>query len=378
MVRRKQSNPVPKRGGEGSENCDEQKCEDVRNGTNTTRQGLVERIWSVAKQLEECQYENGKFDANTRNSGDRKRKRRKKTANGTDEFLLELPYSVDSRPWLVGVVEGKVNQGDFDDAAKGLSQWYCSFTDGDGKEGMCLRGASRSSIGILVQGPGARDLVGLLRSGYVTLKQIEVAEDDNEAIHTVMFGVHIEEKGFRDLKSYPEDAKGKPGSRQLLQLLKWLRPEVLGSLVDNEEEKMSCDAEHLIVSWAEDTEDIELDASGLYGLIRPTGKEEAFSGALKELKPTLHGYQKRAVKWMIDRETSPESFKGCQNGTNHLLWRAVRCLRCDSPGCETEEEVFYVNEFNGTIRKEMPEIPGPPRGKLRMLFRRMNILYLGC
>lgn len=360
MVRRKQSRPVAKRRGEGSENC----VEDVSHGTNKTRQGLVDRIWSVAKQLEEGQYENGKLDSNARKGEERKRKRRKKTANGIDEFLLEIPSNVDRRPWFVGVVEGIIYQGSFDDAAKGLKQWYCSFSDEDGKECMCLRGGSSS---ILVQGPGARDLVGLLRSGYVTLRQLERVEDGDESIHAVMlFGVHVEEKGFRDLKSYPEDAKGKTGSRQLLQLLKWLRPEAVGANGNSEkteEEKKSCDAEHLIVSWAEDSEDIELDASGLYGLIRPTGKEEAFTGSLKELKPTLHGYQKRALKWMIDRENIPESFKGCQHGTNHLLWRAVCCLSCDSSGCEREEtETFYVNEFNGTIRKEMPRIPEKPRG----------------
>ena len=362
MVRRKQSHPVAKRRGE---DCGE---EDVRNGTDSTRQGLVDRIWSLAKKLEEGKLENGEWNLNTRKSEERKRKKRKKTGNEIDEFLLEIPSNVVNKPWLVGIAEGQVDQSLFDndedgDVGKGVREWRCSFTtDGGGKEGLCLRDASKSSI--LVQGPSARDLVGLLRSGYVSLSKIE-GDFEETTRGVALFGVHLEEKGFRDLKLYPEDAKGKPGSRQLLQVLKWLRPQVVetnDSSEENKDERYSCDAEHLIVSRAEDTEDIELDASGLYGLIRPTGKEKAFTGALRELKPTLHGYQKRAVQWMIDRENSSDTFKGCQNGANHLLWREVRCLRGDSPWCEAEEEIFYINAFNGVIRKEMPDIPEKPRG----------------
>ena len=94
----------------------------------------------------------------------------------------------------------------------------------------------------------------------------------------------------------------------------------------------------------DEKQDTELDASRLYELIKPTGDEEEYvdeDGMLSALRPTLLGYQKRALRWMVGRETELHYFDD-----DFGLWAKVEVL-----GGRGSESCFYVHRVSGVLAR---------------------------
>lgn len=195
----------------------------------------------------------------------------------------------------------------------------------------------------------------LLKHGLVSLGPI--IEDEHGALK---IGVCVTERAFVELRSYPEDARGSSKSRAMLEVLS-----CFGSLFkstmegdDEEEEDVLGDVgvqSPIIVSSESGLgeNDAELDAATLYQLIKPTGKEPEYKGRLPSLKPILHGYQRRVLNWMIQRENNPD----CT--AQMSLEDPVSCLRVHVSGrnekgvmihsVSVSDMTFLVNRYTGMI-----------------------------
>lgn len=59
-----------------------------------------------------------------------------------------------------------------------------------------------------------------------------------------------------------------------------------------------------VVLWKGWTGDLprNFDASSVYQLAKPSGKEEIHTAQVEGLLPELRSYQRRAISWMLDRE----------------------------------------------------------------------------
>ena len=169
-----------------------------------------------------------------------------------------------------------------------------------------------------------QDVVPLLRSNVLA-----VTVDDEVEIKSVGLGVNMV---FALDEQIPEDA------RQCLKRV------VLGLRRSDAEPA----ARHLpqIVSMDED-EDTELDASRLYELIKPTGEEPEYEdeeGRLVALRATLHGYQRRVLRWMVARETHFHCF---DDGVGP--WKKIEVLKSLS---KRAQSCFYMHTGSGEVVPE--------------------------
>ncbi|CAG9460083.1 unnamed protein product [Pedinophyceae sp. YPF-701] len=113
-------------------------------------------------------------------------------------------------------------------------------------------------------------------------------------------------------------------------------------------------------------EDEKLDAVSIFAAVRPAGDEEALPDHLhpESLRPTLRGYQRRAVAWMVKRERGIASLgdlprdglaatqreacdmlgtSGAGREREHPLWRRVECM----PG--GPHPALWVNRLTGLV-----------------------------
>lgn len=209
----------------------------------------------------------------------------------------------------------------------------------DGSGNVLLRGAGGGTYALRLEEELVGDVTLLLRSGVLGVVADGLDADNDVA--TV--GLGVTDAGFSD---------GMPrGARQCLRRV----------LLAAQRASLEC-GELSSVPWRDrdlpqivsaslgedDAQDSELDASRLYELIKPTGDEDGYvdgDGRLSVLRPTLHGYQKRALRWMVDRENTAHFFDD-QVG----LWAKVEVL--GGRGDENIESCFYVHRVSGALARQ--------------------------
>ena len=102
-------------------------------------------------------------------------------------------------------------------------------------------------------------------------------------------------------------------------------------------------------------ENPSFDAAALFDRIRPGKDMSAFQGAPPGLRPSLRGYQRRALAWMLRRERAAGEFRedtetsgslkgfdmqGAGSSVLHPLWAAVQTL---------DHQTFYINRCTGRV-----------------------------
>ena len=333
MGRKKQSKPVARR------------LEDTGGPTAQPKpKGLVESIWQAAVLDEECYIQN--------------QNKKHKTKHEPSEEGQEVKYVVQqvmNAPWLFRFLEVQsdaFSAPDHETDFKSMT-WVLQTMNGE----LELKSSCLDPVVLpVVEGQVEREpFLKSLQNGHISLGPL-IRVDDGYKL-----GVHATEHAFRQLKSYAEDARGTakscaflhviPSDRELLVQ----RNGVDGFITENAPSS-------IIVSPEEDGGDMELDASRLYELIRPTGNEEEYTKPLPVLKPTLHGYQRRVLNWMINRETksdtSTDFIPACLD--SGILWKSVRCLRVkellDGKSVIMDSgSHFYVNRYTGMLEQNSPE-----------------------
>ena len=327
------------------------------NVRNVGSKGLVAAIWEAACRdqayYEEEQRERGQCKRKRLRSGGKRVTKKAQTLGDDFQpawFAVESTASVRHSVFMLVSVsmygdEAEEHAGGAATASgiasRKTSKRKRSASASSGAGGsMCLVDAS-GNILLRVAGGGtyvlgldaalASDVVLMLRSGVVGL-----VADDLGAEGAV--GLGVADFGFSE--EMPADA------RQCLRrvLLAARResfecgdsvsgplnglPQIVSASVDGDEEP-----------------DTELDASRLYELIKPTGDEDGYvdeDGRLSGLRPTLHGYQKRALRWMVGRETTAHYFD-----EDVGLWATIEVL-----GGGGNESCFYVHRVSGALARE--------------------------
>lgn len=362
MGRRKQANPVAKR----------PVVEQPQVVEKETKKGLVAAIWDAARQDEELYIHQIEHGGNKRLKVD-------KPSSSSLVLYVEPPGAFECGTrflvGFIGVSVGGVDGNTLENMVQyGPTTWTLCSSEDDStkritgkkkqtkenkKETLVMEAEQDKRLRLTLEIVEPRILDTVLKSSHVTLGPIIQDEKGGYRI-----GVSLTEKAFQQLTSYPEDAVGTSKSRGMLQLLKELG--CVEKSGDEEASFLNGEECPMIISSDESgpLHDTELDAASLYQLIKPTGDEQEYGGKLSELKPTLHGYQKRVLHWMIGREKSP--------GVERLvLEKPVQCLvlkRGQSGGLgynvEGSDRTFYINPFNGMISHNptQREIRTPPGG----------------
>jgi len=183
------------------------------------------------------------------------------------------------------------------------------------------------------------DVVRLLRSKVLAVHVGAGMEDDR-------VGLGVTDVAFT--MDVPEAAR-----QCLKRVVLSLAQETDGDCQLDHDDDHSHDHDHRhnlpqIVSMDED-DDTELDASRLYELIKPTGEEPGYEDVVAlqpMLRPTLHGYQQRVLRWMVERETVAHFFDGEVVG----YWRRVAVL--ESADGNPSGAFFYVHQGTGELVRE--------------------------
>lgn len=337
MGRRKQSKPVAKRHVE------------VVFDDDTTNKGLVEAIWDAARE-DEALY--------LKESG---RNKRIKASRSLAPLVCRVDpcsaFEQNTTRSLVAFAGVSVgNQG-----REVLERILLESCDGSVATEWVVRtthgheygGCAEERVVMELQGGGLALLldvtrgelfVNVLKNQHISLGPLMKNEQGGLCI-----GVSVTDHAFRELTSYPEDAKGTAKSRAMVGVLSDLGcvkvKEHGGGLLPG-----GCP---MIVASDQSTgaDDTELDAARLYQLITPTGDEPEYNGPLSQLKPKLHGYQRRVLHWMIARENISQD---TQEG---LLQKPVQCLslaRNDTStvsayNIQDSKLVFWINPYTGML-----------------------------
>ena len=216
---------------------------------------------------------------------------------------------------------------------------------------------------------------------------------DVKGENKVMCVVGVSEKGMEGgSAAFAEDQRRWRHGPIFLNFLKCLMaqgdhldPEYVG--VDDEEDEIEVENAE-VVEVEESAEEVEnddvemppptfdvetppptFDASEIYGAVKPTGNELELSMDLPQLKPTLRGYQKRAVQWMINRELADG---GEETSLLHPLWRQVRCLGDDRRTSSTTR-CFYINIYNGLLSEHPFSTPPFSKGNNFIIIFLVNL-----
>ena len=368
------------------------------------KNGLVEHIMDQARILHEEQDKKRREKKRraTRNGGSKQTAKKGKQAIKEHHHTM-CPGTERMIGWVYGTYTGDIENFEMFQSWK--VQWRV--------EERCLFmfAAEDESMMVTVGAPIAEEdgfkesLFGAVKSGHVTLgpirKRLEEEGDPGRHIETgvgcmngIMVGVRLTGKAFAELKTHPEDSSAGIGGKRLLNIIKYLRPQEVAKWFSDENELDSSHSKAVITrkvqlhhaSRGDDSHDkeVELDASSLYELIKPDGTEQTYDKELRGLLPTLHGYQKRALHWMVQRETKPKSFHGVEaRQGGHMLWRPVHYMQWskenDGVG-ETDvlvecKDVFYMNVYTGSIQLTSVETPPPPRGMCLLTHLKVTLLH---
>lgn len=332
MARKKQSKPVSKR------------LENSGGPTTQTKpQGLVASIWEAAVLDEEYYIQNQK-----------KKLKTKHESSEYEQGVKCVVQQVKNVPWLFRFLDVRTDASSTPQCELDIEsiEWVLYTVNGE----LQLKTPCSDSVVLsVVEGQvEGEPFLKSLQNEHISLGPLVRVGYDYK------LGIHATEHAFQELKSYPEDARGTAKSRAFLHVIPSNREPLLGGNELDVSIPQNLPSS-IIVAPDEDSGDMELDASRLYELIRPSGNEEEYTKPLPGLKPTLHGYQRRALKWMIDRETesdtSANSIPACLD--SRILWKSVSCLSVkhlmDGKSVIFESgSHFYVNRYTGMLELDRP------------------------
>ncbi|KAI8112832.1 hypothetical protein M9434_004152 [Picochlorum sp. BPE23] len=365
MVRKKQAKPVSKKrvleGGFalGGESSPQQR-----------KKGLVDSIWEAA-QMDEQEYEKGLKKTKVvkdvaQNGGEWHECCVHESIGGDFPFLfalLEMDVGVSS---IQDVDVYGLGTGDrvwnvrLDDASSDQTTKGSLVMETDIGSNSCRLTMSQER-----QCSCSESLLRLIKSDHISLGPIMMVPGGATGCGACRLGISVTQKAFQGLSTYPGDARGKPKSHAMLDVLRGMNC-VSDTTQDGTVGEDGFRDPIIVASSNSSTEGAELDASGLFDLIKPRGDEIEYSNPIPVLKPTLHGYQKRVLHWMIQREKSPGSFCGAlSHDGEHVLWKSVPCLKiADDQRTFVKDEgaAFCVNAFTGMLRMEPMVNQVGPRG----------------
>ncbi|KAJ3682918.1 hypothetical protein LUZ60_013145 [Juncus effusus] len=186
-------------------------------------------------------------------------------------------------------------------------------------------------------------LAHLVNLKFVTLRLM--LEFDADLIKVPSFRVRVEilRSAFSACESLLETVR-QPWRKSMVNLMSWLRPEVLTSekIYGFESEfklhEMQFDGN---CRFDEKTDDAQFDVSGFYEAIKPSKEEPMLENEIAGLVPELRPYQRRAAYWMVQRENRavPKKLENDNLSTPYCV--PIAFLSGDS-------RMFY-NPFNGNI-----------------------------
>ena len=310
----------------------------IEEGSN----GLVAAIWKAACQ-DQAYYEDEQ-----RVRGEAKRKRQRgggrrvnnRPANGSPEANVTVD-SAASVALFANVRASKVDSGTNDESvgcsnrgrkrkARGQGLLSCSVDE----QGKVLVWAEEiGAYALELDKELVEDILMLLRGNVITLVA-DTLDIDGKV------GLGVTKLGFSS--DLPSDA------RQCLKRLLLIMRDIssgadspVGDVLDGV--ASGHQLPHIVSASMDEEHDTELDASRLYELIKPSGEEESYvdvDGRLSALRPTLHGYQKRVLRWMVGRETTVHYFDDDVG-----LWVKMKALGGEAQPC------FYVHMVNGALAK---------------------------
>ena len=358
MGRRKQSNPVAKRPLSHSGVEEPVVQED-------TKKSLVAAIWDAARQ-DEALY------LNTLDShGSAKRVKRVGQSSSSSSYrvcCLEPPsvFECGSRP-LVALLALTVGECGDETTLLEMSQSSAAWTLRRSDDGAPTNTEQKAETLVMESQDGqvkvSMEVSESLSHCILQYEYLSLGPIIQHGERGVCVGVRVTEKACAELTSYPEDAKGTGKSRHMLQALI-----DLGCVELMEEDEVGDgEACPMIISLDHQSDSLdgaELDAARLYQLIKPSGDEKEYQGTLSELKPTLYGYQRRVLHWMIERENATPSVEA-------ILDKPVRCLVLKHDGrqgslkynVKESDVVLYVNPYTGMLSHTGGHTEyTPPRG----------------
>ncbi|KAL8247869.1 hypothetical protein R6Q59_009085 [Mikania micrantha] len=188
-------------------------------------------------------------------------------------------------------------------------------------------------------------LVHLVDMKYLTLRPVKLLTF-SESLSSIKLRVEIQKYAFEACESLLEDARKSPWEKSMMNVMAWLRPEVMTSdarygykmpagmavgLEPNEESVVSMKR-------------ARFDVSGFYEAIKPSKDNLMLSDDMPDLLPVLRPYQRRAAFWMVQREKGALGhLEGSQPSEQFV-----------SPLCTPVDLVdscskIYYNSFRGSV-----------------------------
>ncbi|KAF5771200.1 putative DNA helicase chromatin regulator PHD family [Helianthus annuus] len=192
---------------------------------------------------------------------------------------------------------------------------------------------------------GVSGLVHLVDMKYLTLRPVTGLTFSSSS-PSIKLRVEIQKYTFEACESLIEDARRSPWQKSMMNVMAWLRPEVMTSEA-RYGYKMPAD---MAVGLEPNEESVasrkraRFDVSGFYEAIKPSKDKPMLTDDLPDLLPELRPYQRRAAFWMVQREKRAlEYLAGSQPSQQSV-----------SPLCTPVDLVdsfskIYYNSFRGSV-----------------------------
>lgn len=198
-------------------------------------------------------------------------------------------------------------------------------------------------------------------------------------------------KILKEVVDHPEDERKRLHWIRMLHILRWLRPEtgldpdseipvdcpdeIVNSPLCSPRKNLSIDFStntHLLENQGVKSKEV-FDPAELYKAVKPSRGEPEWSKNLPQLKPSLRGYQRRALHWMLGREGVLEVNQIEKADVFvksslplHPLWREVPCLDLNNSvqcrNSSSSSESFFINPWSGAISLRHFPAPLMPSG----------------
>jgi hypothetical protein len=254
----------------------------------------------------------------------------------------------------------------------------------DGEATIAIQAGSSTHNLALPSSQLTKDLMNL----WIEKKWIRLAPPQQEQPQQAV-SVFLTPEAFISAPTHPEDQRHGPLQTSMLRLLRWLLPHAgldpendagtdAGSAGPSHSPRHPSSPRSPRSPGGPPGAAVSFDAADLYREVKPLGNEPGTISEVPELKPSLRGYQRRAVHFMLSREMAGadvstdratlhtgakrrreevDADESKQEGGKvllHPLWREVRC--------GSNGSAFYVNPYTGRLTTERFSAPTPPRG----------------